>query len=260
MRPSFTTARAQPGELVVFHPAKIRSTLSVSASCAANDLPATSRHSTSDANAWRLMALCFPLEAVTQRELHDARARQRGCVVAEGCAVRQTKISRGVASCDRLQRGRIEPHRIRYVESFPAELQGRRFCNVPGFAQSHVDAEIPGPANQVPLAAFTRQREPELADRRSGVLKYVGAPVHRVCPTLRLWPDKDRIGRIFPIRRPVVAIIHRGREAAGHPENSGELPITEYGVQRAMRSEMLSFSHRELVHPVRIELMGGIKI
>src|ERR1700738_4885276 len=71
--PPLTTARAHPGELVVFHSAKIRSTLSANSCGAAEAVPATRKQPTS-ASAACLIGPCFLLEAVAQRELHDARA------------------------------------------------------------------------------------------------------------------------------------------------------------------------------------------
>src|SRR5579862_5382818 len=108
MWPSFTTATAHPGELVVFQSAKTRSTLSVS-SCCAKELAVASKHSTSIVSATRLI-ISVSLETVTQRELHHARSGQRRGVEAEARTVRQAQVSRSVASRDGLQGRRIEAH------------------------------------------------------------------------------------------------------------------------------------------------------
>ena len=96
---------------------------------------------------------CYKLlEAVTQRELHESRLRQRTVIGAEhgGGLLQLSRILR--------QGCHVESNCVGYVEHLPAELQALRFGDRPRLAEAAVDSEEARPAQLIALSRLAGQR------------------------------------------------------------------------------------------------------
>jgi hypothetical protein len=89
------------------------------------------------------------LEAIPQREFHHPRPRKRVRIAAE--------TSRRVDRWEYI-RG-VESHRIRDVVHVPGERKRLAFRQVPGFADCHINPEIPGATQIVTVAGFSGKRK-----------------------------------------------------------------------------------------------------
>lgn len=98
---------------------------------------------------------------------------------------------------------------------------------------------------------------------RGGVPKQIGITiVIDKLAGLRFWTRRDR-GRIqLPICGKAAASRDRSRKSGAPPREPRPLPAAQEGIYPSVRtrSKIPSTTKRQIVHPVGVELMGGIEI
>src|SRR5271157_1837911 len=204
-------------------------------------------------------------EGIAQCELHDARPRDRLVVVAEASSrVNRRTVLVGV---------KPEADGIGDVVDVIRKRKALPFRNVPALAQRHVYVEISLPPEIISIPRLSRVGKPEGRIRRPRKQRSYAAWSSRRCESVRIsvgiriqpgldWGDLHRVPREFPVRREFEAVPDGKGEPAGPPVQTRPTPPAEHRLHgpAPIIAPFLPVAKGELVHPVGVDLVGGIVI
>src|SRR5215472_12569117 len=160
----------------------------------------------------------------------------------------------------------VEPSRVGHVEHFPAQRQILLVVpwHVPVLRKPEVDAEVAIATYEIAYADLTGQSGIEQSLGRGRIGEEVHVAVGHVVSTA-FHMGHGRHCRTFPIPVGWVVggvVVDGVRESARPTEQTGELPASDRGIDRAIDTggKWTALSEGEVNNPIRIQLMRSIKI